>query len=449
MVFIPNTDAEREEMLKTIGVDSFDELIADIPESVRLREDLDIPKALSEYEVTKLMKRLAAKNADTDGYLNFLGGGAYDHYVPAAINHILLRSEFYTAYTPYQPEVSQGTLQSIYEYQSMICELTGMDVSNASVYDGASAVGEAALMANSVQRKANEIAIVDSIHPTYKRVTETYVSGIDLPIINIPITDKGVCDLDALKAKISKKTACVIVQYPNFFGCLEDLEAIEKIAHDVGALFVVSVDPISLGVLKAPGEYNADIVVGEGQALGNALSFGGPYFGFFTAKQKYIRKMPGRIVGITDDEDGKRGFVLTLQTREQHIRREKATSNICTNQALNALASTVYMSLMGKKGLREVAEGCLQKAHYACEQICNLDGYSKIFDTPFFKEFVVNTPIPAQEIVDELADELIYAGIPLSKFFVGRKNQLMIAVTEKRTKEEIDTLIRALDEIKR
>ena len=447
MVFIPNTEAERKEMLEVIGVESFEELIADIPKSVRLKGDLNIPKALSEYEVTKLMKKLAAQNADTDNYINFLGAGVYDHYIPAAINHILLRSEFYTAYTPYQPEVSQGTLQTIYEYQSMICELTDMDVSNASVYDGGSAVAEAALMAKRLQRKSEEIIILDSVNPIYRKVVETYISGIDVPIVDIPITEKGTVDLEILKEKVSKKTACVIVQYPNFFGCLEDLASIEKIVHEAGSLLVVSVDPISLGILKAPGKYGADIVVGEGQGLGNFMSYGGPFFGFFACKQKYIRQMPGRIVGITTDHNGQRGFVLTLQTREQHIRREKATSNICTNQALNALAATIYMALMGKNGISEVAEACLQKSHYACEQICKLDGYAKSFDSPFFKEFVVDTPIPAAELVNKLADNKIFAGVPLSRFFPEMTHKLMIAVTEKRTKEEIDALVERLNNL--
>lgn len=445
MSFIPNTEENRNEMLKAIGVSDFEELLADIPQEARFQGDLDIPESMSELEVTRLLNELASKNAQADDYICFLGGGAYDHYIPSVIHHILSRSEFYTAYTPYQPEVSQGNLQAIYEYQTMIAELTGMDAANASMYDGGSALAEAALLSTNHTRR-EELLMSKTVHPFYREVVATYChrSGIRLKTIE----DKdGLTDLDTLQSMLSDKTAGVLMQSPNFLGYLEDIEKIAEYAHSEKALLTVSTDPISLGILKPPGAMGADIVTGEGQSLGNALNFGGPYLGIFAVKQALIRKMPGRIAGVTHDDKGRRGFVLTLQTREQHIRREKATSSICTNQQLCALAATVYMALMGKEGIPEVANQCLQKSHYIAEQLVKLEGVQCYQSHPYFKEFVIQTPKPAQDVIDAMLQQKIFAGINLNRFDYHIKNGLLIAVTEKRTKEEMDQYIQILSQI--
>ncbi len=441
MGFVPNTEEDRQEMLKAIGVSSFEELISDIPPEIRLKEDLKLPEPLSEYEVLKELREISEKNLDLNHAISFLGGGAYDHFIPSAVFTIISRSEFYTAYTPYQAEVSQGTLQAIYEYQTMICRLTGMDVANASMYDGGSALAEAVLLALGHTGR-NEVIIAGPINPNYLSVVRTYTHPKKADI-KLTRFDSGICDIDDLKSKVTDKTACVVVQQPNFFGNIEDVFEIEKLAHNVGALLIVAVDPISLGILIPPGEYGADVVVGEGQPLGIPLSFGGPYLGIFAVKEFLIRKIPGRLSGITIDRDGERGFVLTLQTREQHIRREKATSNICTNQGLMMLAATVYMALMGKHGLREVAKLCLQKSHYLAEQISKINGFKLKYNQPFFKEFVVQTPIPVSEIKRKLQQKKILPGIDLSKFD-GYGDGLLIAVTEKRTKKEMDLFIEEL-----
>ncbi|MCK4386277.1 MAG: aminomethyl-transferring glycine dehydrogenase subunit GcvPA, partial [candidate division Zixibacteria bacterium] len=352
---------------------------------------------------------------------------------------IISRPEYYTAYTPYQAEVSQGTLQVIYEFQSLICELTGMDVANASMYDGATSLAEAALLAHA-ETQRDEILVAGSLNPSYKEVLSTYCRSLRLKVKTLPSKD-GLIDPEVVKKTVSEKVACVILQNPNFFGLIEKIEEIEPLTHLVGALLVLVSDPISLGILKTPGEYNADIAVGEGQALGNNLSFGGPYLGYFASKRNLIRRMPGRIVGATTDTHQRRGFVLTLQTREQHIRREKATSNICTNQALCALASCVYLSLLGKSGIKKVAELCLQKSHYAFDQITKIEGFKKRFEAPFFKEFVVQTPIPPKRIIRSLIKRNIFAGFDLAQFDRKLKNCLLVCVTEKRTKEEIDYLV--------
>lgn len=441
MGFIANAEEDKQEMLKAIGVSSFEELISDIPPEIRLKEELKLPEPLSEYEVLKELHDISEKNLDLNHAISFLGGGAYDHFIPSAVFTIISRSEFYTSYTPYQAEVSQGTLQAIYEYQTMICRLTGMDVANASMYDGGSALAEATLLAIGHTGR-NEIVMAGPINPNYLSVVKTYTHPKRAEI-KLTRFDSGICDIDDLKSKVSDKTACVIVQQPNFFGNIEDVFEIEKIAHSVGALFIVAIDPISLGLLIPPGEYGADVAVGEGQPLGIPLSFGGPYLGIFAVKEFLIRKIPGRLSGITIDRDGERGFVLTLQTREQHIRREKATSNICTNQGLMMLAATVYMALMGKQGLREVAKLCLQKSHYLAEEISKINGFKLKYDQPFFKEFVVQTPIPASEIKRKLQQKKILPGIDLSKFD-GYGDGLLIAVTEKRTKKEMDLLVEEL-----
>lgn len=439
MPFIPNTDEDRKAMLKAIGVDNFEELISDIPENLRIKGELNLPEPLSEYEVLKELRKIAERNENTNQFISFLGGGAYDHYIPAAVNHIISRPEFFTAYTPYQPEVSQGTLQTIYEYQTMICELTGMDASNASMYDGGSALAEATLLAIS-ETGRSQVLVSKGLHPNYIDIIRTYCKGQGFEVTEIAL-DGGITSLSDLKEKISNKTAAVIIQHPNFFGIIEKMQEFSDIIHQNGAHFISFNDPISLGILTPPGEYGADIVIAEGQCLGNSLSFGGPYLGIFAVKQNLIRRMPGRIAGATVDSQGRRGFVLTLQTREQHIRREKATSNICTNQALCALAATVYLSLLGKQGIKEVAMQCLQKSHYLAEQISQLDGFQLKFNQPFFKEFVLETPVPPQKIVDLLLERRIFAGINLQKYNLDLNSCLLVAVTEKRTKSEMDKFV--------
>jgi len=446
MSYVPNTDQNRKEMLEKIGVTDFSELISAIPDSIRLREDLRLPPPLSELELTKHLNEIARQNIDVSQMICFLGGGAYDHFIPAIVDHIISRSEYYTAYTPYQAEVSQGTLQSIYEFQSLICQLTGMDVANASMYDGATASAEAALMAHAHTGR-NEILVAGSLNPNYREVLNTYCGSIKMKVSTIPLQE-GLVDVEATKKKLSDKVACVIIQTPNFFGLLENVKEVEPLVHSVGALLVLVCDPISLGILKTPGEYMADIAVGEGQALGNNLFLGGPYLGYFACKQDLLRKMPGRIVGVTTDTQGRRGFVLTLQTREQHIRREKSTSNICTNEALCALSACVYLSIMGKSGIKKVAGLCLQKSHYASEQITQIDGFKKRYNTPFFKEFVIQAPIPPKKIIKSLLKRNIFAGVDLGLFDRKLKNHLLVCVTEKRTKEEIDCFVEELRKLK-
>jgi glycine dehydrogenase subunit 1 len=444
MSYVPNTDQNRKEMLKKIGVKDFTELLRVIPESIKLKEELKLPPPLSELELIRLLAEMAEQNRDISRSICFLGGGAYDHFIPAIVDHIISRSEFYTAYTPYQAEVSQGTLQAIYEFQSLICELTGMDVANASMYDGATAAAEAALLSHAHTGRG-EILVAESLNPNYRKVIDTYCGSIKMKVNTLPWSD-GLTDPDKLKMMMSDQVACVIIQTPNFLGFLENIKEIESLVHSKGALLVLVCDPISLGILKTPGEYNADIAVGEGQILGNGLNLGGPYLGYFAAKQSLVRKMPGRIIATTSDTRGRRGFVMTLQTREQHIRREKATSNICTNEALCALAACVYLSVMGKKGIKKVAELSLQKSHYAAEQIARLNGFKRSFDSPFFKEFVIETPLPPERILSSLRENNIFAGLDLSAFNPILKNQLLICVTEKRTQEEIDFLV---DQLKR
>lgn len=445
MSYVPNTEDDLKIMLEKIGVNNFEELINIIPESLRLKKELKLPKSLSEFELKNLLENISEENKSCDKLISFLGGGAYDHFIPSVVNHILLRSEFYTAYTPYQPEVSQGTLQSIYEYQSLICQLTEMEVANASMYDGASAVAEAALL-SLAETGRNEIFVSASLNPNYYKVLCTYCERGGIKIRKIELND-GITYLELLDKKLSSKTAGFILQSPNFFGLIENVAEIEKKVHSVGALLIMVCDPISMAILKTPGEYGADIAVGEGQPLGNSLNYGGPYVGFFACKKSLIRRMPGRIVGATVDTKGRRGYVLVLQTREQHIRREKATSNICTNEALCALAAAIYLSLLGKNGLRKVAELCLQKSHYAAEQIFKIDGFKLKFSAPFFKEFVVETPIPATRIIKLLLKKNILAGIDLSVFDRKLKNCLLVSVTEKRTKKDIDSLIESLRSI--
>ena len=430
-------------MLQAIGVSSFDDLIVDIPEEIRLKKALALLPASDEPQVRKLLEGLASANRSTSDYVSYLGGGAYDHFIPAAIKTITSRSEFYTAYTPYQAEISQGTLQAIYEYQSLICRLYEMDVTNASMYDGATALAEAVLMAMNVTGRS-QVVVAGKLHPWNSAVLKTYLeaSGHNAVIQNV--LQDGVGDSAALKELVGDSVAAVVVQQPNFYGCLEDVEAFGAIAHEKGALFIVSADPHSLGVLAAPGSYGADIAVGEGQPLGTPQSFGGPYLGIFTVKQPLVRKIPGRLVGMTKDRDGKDGFILTLQTREQHIRREKATSNICSNQALNALQAALYLSLLGKEGLQQVASQSTQKAHYLAAKIAAIPGFSLKYTAPFFREFVVETPVHAALIVERMLEHKIFAGYDLA---AHGESGLLVAVTEKRTKEELDGFVEKLGEI--
>ncbi len=440
MTYYPATDEDRRKMLEAIGVSDFSDLIANIPEELRSNLKFDLPAGLSEFEAITELKRLA-DDISGAGKICFMGGGSYDHFVPAAVGAITGRSEFYTAYTPYQAEVSQGTLQAIYEYQTMICGLTGMEVSNASMYDGASSLAEACLLAAGYTGRS-EIVVAGKVHPDYIKVVQTYCINQGISVVQVPLRD-GVVDLDALKTMAGDRTAAVVVQQPNFYGCLEEVSLIGEIAKHWKAIYISVVNPISLGLLTPPGEYGADIAVGEGQPLGLGLNFGGPYLGIFAVKEYLIRKIPGRLAGITVDREGKRGFVLTLQTREQQIRREKATSNICTNQGLMMLAATVYMALLGKQGMQEIARLCLQKSHYLAEQLKTIDGVELTFDQPFFNEFVVSLPTSADELLDHLAQKDIIAGVPLSRWHES-KNNLLIAVTEKRTIQEMDLFVREL-----
>lgn len=442
MSFISNTEADRAAMLKAIGVGSFEELLDNIPAEIRLEDGLGLPEAISEYEALKELRAISGRNRNSNELISFLGGGAYDHFVPSVVGAIVSRSEFSTAYTPYQPEVSQGTLQTIYEFQTMMCNLTGMDVANASMYDGGSSLAEACLLA-AAHTGRDEIVIAGKVHPHYLQIARTYCGGQEINLKQSTLDD-GVANVDNVRKSVTSNTAALVVQQPNFFGCLEDVFELGSIAHAQGALFVVAVDPISLGILVPPGDYGADVVVGEGQSLGIDMSYGGPYLGIFAVKQPLLRRIPGRLSGITIDSDGKRGFVLTLQTREQQIRREKATSNICTNQGLMMLSACVYLSLLGKQGIQEVARLCLQKSHYLAQRLSSLPGYQLKFRQRFFKEFVLETPTSPRLIIEQLLSKNIAPGIDLAGFS-EHDSGLLVAVTEKRTKEEMDRFVQALD----
>jgi len=446
MQYLPLTPQDEGEMLQKIGVASFKDLIDQIvPADLQYSGSCGLPKALSEHEVRVLLNQMAGTNKNCADNISFLGGGIYDHYIPAIIDSIISRSEFYTAYTPYQAEVSQGTLQTIYEYQSVICELTGMDVSNASMYDAGSALAEACHMACTVTKR-NKIVLADLIHPYYQRIVHTYTQECGMEIVRCR-SEKGTIDLGQLESLVDDETTCVCVQHPNLYGYLENMPQIEQIVHKRGAFFIAVIDPLSLGVVMPPGEYNADIAVGEGQAMGIAQGFGGPLLGLFTAKKDHVRSLPGRIVGETVDIEGKKGYVLTLQTREQHIRREKATSNICTNEALCALSSLVYLCSLGKQGIIDIGNLCVAKSHYLKQSMHSLKGIEPAHEKEFFKEFVVKTEKPAQEIVDRLLEQKFFAGVPLSIFDPNDKHNLLIAVTEKRSKQDIDLFVKSLSEI--
>jgi len=431
-------------MLDAIGLESAAELFSSIPEDLRMRRPLNTSEALSELELLTRFEQMAARNVGAQR-TSFLGGGAYSHYIPTIVDHILTRSEFFTAYTPYQPEISQGTLQTIFEFQTLVCQLTGMEVANASMYDGSTALAEAVLMAERVTRRAKVITSA-AVHPQYLEVVKTYVqhAGIDLDVAEFD--QKTGQSGASLSDSIDEQTAAVVVQSPNFFGSIEELSTLADAAHAKGALLVVAItEAISLGLLQSPGACGADIVIAEGQSFGVPLSFGGPYLGLFATREKYARQIPGRLVGEAFDNQGRRGFVLTLATREQHIRREKATSNICTNEGLIALAATVYLETMGRRGIQEVALQCLQKAAYAAKQISGLQGFSLPFNAPRFNEFVVRAPVDARELLARLSSEkAIDGGLALSRFLPDHTNDFLICVTEINTREQIDALVDGL-----
>lgn len=439
--FLPNTDADRAAMLQAIGVASVKDLFADVPQDA-LYPEFKLPRAMSELELMRELQAMSARNANLNEHACFLGAGAYHHFIPATVPHLVFRTEFYTAYTPYQAEISQGTLQTIFEYQSMICALTGMDAANASHYDGATAAAEAAILAINQLPGRNKILVCPTLHPEYRATIRTYLAGHDLQIVGDE--DTSATFEQVVDKHLDDKTACVIVANPDFLGRVRDLKPYAECVHAAGALFVVSAYPISLGLYPPPGEYGADVVVGEGQPLGNPIAFGGPYLGIFATKDKYVRRMAGRLVGQTTDTKGRRGFVLTLQAREQHIRREKATSNICTNQALCALAACVYLATLGKSGLRRVAELCYHKAHYAARKINRLPGYHVHLEHEFFNEFVVECPRPVAEINAALREQGIIGGYDLSREYPHLGNAMLVAVTEMNTREQIDAFVEAL-----
>jgi glycine dehydrogenase subunit 1 len=440
MPYIPNTPSDQQAMLDAIGVGSMDDLFAMIPEDSQLKRPLDLPHAMSELELQQHMASLADLNVGSGHAVSFLGGGCYDHFIPSVVDFVASRSEFYTAYTPYQAEASQGTLQAIFEYQTLICRLTGMDVSNAGMYDGATAATEACLMAIAATRR-KKIVTVESLHPEYRTTLETYLMDMPHDTVCAPVSG-GTADLSAVEDAVDDQTACLLVQHPNFFGCLEDVVKLGEIAKAKGAAFVVVVDPISLGLLKRPAEYGADIVVAEGQSMGIPSGLGGPGLGVMACREKFLRRMPGRLVGQTKDRREKPCFTLTLQTREQHIRRERATSNICTNQGLMALRAVVYLAAMGPEGLKETAELCVRKSHYAMDTLREHTICEPAFDAPFFKEFVVR--IPDADVFENVRDAAsggsVLPGVPLGRWYADLSDCLLIAVTEKRTAEEIALL---------
>ncbi len=446
MSYVPHSQADVREMLKTIGIATPDELFAAIPAALKLKRPLAIPEALSEWDTVRAVSALAGEDPEL---VCFAGGGLYDHWIPSVVDHVLRRSEFYTAYTPYQPEVSQGTLQVIYEFQTMMCELSGMDVANASMYDGASACAEAAILAGGVKKDRHTVVMAHTVHPHYRSVTQTYLGATGRTIAVAPRKPDGTLDL-AAAGKLLPQASCLVVQQPNFLGVLEDLDACAAAAHAAGALLVVAFNPVAAAALKSPGTCGADVAVAEGQPLGIPMSYGGPVLGIFAAKNEYIRNMPGRITGMAQDHEGRRGFVLTLQTREQHIRREKATSNICTNQGLMALAATVYLATVGLEGLRGVAEASCVNAHAAFDAIRKIKGYAPLCPGgEFFHEFAVKTPKPAAQIVHKAAKHGVLAGVALDRFAspMEDKHALLVAVTEKRTADEVDKLVEVLKKV--
>ena len=448
MSYIPNTLEDQQAMLEKLGLSSLEDLLAPVPENVRLRRPLDLPPALSEPDLKRLLNGMAARNKNLDAVVSFLGAGTYDHAIPSVVPHLQRRSEFVTSYTPYQPEVSQGMLQAIYEFQTMVCQITGLDIANASLYDGATAMVEAALLAVGPGGRG-EVVISMGVDPQYRRVLHTYAHARGFTVKEVP-TRNGVTSPEDLDVAVSATTAAVVVQQPNFFGCIEDMRAIEPVAHKGKAVFVATItEPASLSVLASPGEYGADIAVGELMSFGNTMSYGGPALGFMAARSKYMRLLPGRLVGQTVEEGGQKqtGYVLTLQTREQHIRRERATSNICTNQSLLAVGATIYLAALGKQGFRELGELCLQKAHYAFRQIAALPGYKAAFSSPFFDEFVITAPVSAQRLQQHFEQAGIIGGYALRDGYPDMPNDMLFCVTETRSKEDIDYLVDVLKEV--
>ena len=441
MSYLSLTDADRDEMLAAIGVSSVDELFEQVPAGVRLDRELDVPPALGETELVRHIEELAARNVHTGAELSFLGAGIYDHYVPSVVDVVLSRGEFLTAYTPYQPEMSQGVLQAIFEYQTIICELTGMDVSNASGYDGTTVAADACFVAKHAVPDRKKIVLTETLNPQVRQVVKTYAPGFGLEVVEIPHAN-GTIDSERV-AEAAQDAAAVLFQQPNFLGCLEPAPDLAEAANEAGALAIAHVDPMSLGVLEAPGQYGCALAIGEGQAAGNWPSYGGPHYGFLAARKDYIRRMPGRIVGETVDTDGRRAFVLTLQTREQHIRREKATSNITTNQTLLALAGLATLSWLGPDGLREVGETCLALSQYAREQI----SFEPAFEASSFKEIAFRTPIPARDVIRRAREQGVHPGYALGRDYEGMDDVLLVAVTEKRTKEDVDRLAAVLQEV--
>ncbi|MFO0953164.1 MAG: aminomethyl-transferring glycine dehydrogenase subunit GcvPA [Isosphaeraceae bacterium] len=439
MAYVANTPEDVKVMLQAIGIGSIDELFDVIPADYRLARPLAVPEALGEMELTAEVGRILARNVGADQRPCFLGGGCYDHFIPAVVDNLASRGEFYTAYTPYQPEASQGTLQAIFEYQTLITQLTGMDLSNASLYDGGSAVAEAVLMALSVTKRLGRVVVAGAVHPEYRQTLSTYLANLEPEVVTV-YPDQGVTPVEAVARAVDAGTAAVVIQQPNFLGRLEDVRSLVKAAHDKGALAVVSVDPVSLGLLERPGNYGADIVVAEGQSLGNPMTFGGPYLGILACREEYVRRMPGRVVGETTDRNGKRCWVLTLQTREQHIRREKATSNICTNQGLLALRASIYLAAVGPTGLRQAAELSARKAHYAAERLAEVPGLTPAFSGPFFKEFVVRSSREPAKVLAEVGKFGFHGGVALGRWYPELADSILVAVTEKRTRAEIDGL---------
>jgi glycine dehydrogenase subunit 1 len=443
MSFLPHTPAEREAMLRAIGVSSVDDLFADVPEALR-SGPLQIPPGMSEMEVLRLVQSLASENLNLETRPSFLGGGAYHHYIPAAVGAITGRSEFYTSYTPYQPEVSQGTLQAMYEYQTMVAELTALDISNASLYDAATAIAESCTIAIN-QTRRDRIVVLGGVNPEYRRVLETYMHAQGFRLVELPET--WTLDPAELDAVLDDSVAGVIAQSPNYWGALEQMPRLTEMAHAHGALVIAVGNPLSFALLLPPGEYGADIAVGCGQPFGIPLSYGGPYLGIMATRSGLERRLPGRIAGETVDNSGARGFVLTLQAREQHIRREKATSNICTNHQLMALAATVYLSLMGKEGVRELANQCVQRAHYAARRLAEIPGFSLAFEAPFFNEFTLRTPVPAAEVNRFLLSRGIVGGVDLRESFPELVDCLLLAFTEMTSRVQIDDLVTTLQEL--
>ena len=447
MAYLFNTVEDQRAMLQAIGAESISELFRSIPEELRLKRALNLPPALSELELAQHMSALAGKNLQGSRGTCFLGGGSYDHFIPAVVDTLASRGEFYTSYTPYQPEVSQGNLQVMFEYQTLICQLTGLDVSNASLYDGGSATVEAALMAMSVTKRLDKVVAAASVHPEYRQAIETYFATLGAELVTVAAPD-GTVDLEQLEAAVDDRTACVLVQHPNFFGCLEDVPQMAELAHRKGALLVQVFDPISLGLLRRPGDLGVDIAVAEGQSLGTPMQYGGPYLGIMACREPFVRRLPGRIAGETVDRRGRRCWVLTLQTREQHIRREKATSNICTNQGLFALRAAIYLAVMGPQGLRETADLCLRKTRYAAERMAELERFSLPFQRPVFKEFVVRDSAGQVEtLLSEAIRSGFLAGVPLGRWYPELADCFLVAVTEKRTRAEIDGLARCLSNL--